>query len=75
MVKVDISFVDGSGCDFEEDDAFYNRFLELQRSGAQGKKLIVNLLSDDWGAPPRGITISGTLEDGSAIERVYIPYR
>ena len=57
MPQVSISFVDGSKTDFEEDAEFINKLTELQSRGLEGKTLIHSLIGDDWGPPPRYVTI------------------
>ena len=74
MIKVSISFVDGGAQDWTEPDSIYSRYLSLRRSGYEGKVLVDELLTDDWGPPPVGVQLSGTLGDGTAVNE-YIPYR
>ena len=38
-----------------------------------GKEVINELFGDDWGAPPRGLSIEASLDDGRIVE-IYIPY-
>ena len=73
-INVSISFVDGSLSDWEEPVSFYQRVATLRSKGFEGKSLIEELFGDDWAAPPRGVRLSGTFEDGTAVEES-IPYR
>lgn len=38
-----------------------------------GRELIVELLTDDWGAPPRGLVIEAMTKEGQSV-RISIPY-
>ena len=69
MTTVSISFVDGSRQDFDEDDSFVQRLRSLQKQGLEGRELIDKLISDDWGPPPRFVTIHGPDVD------LTIPYK
>ena len=53
-----LSFVDGS-----------NQLLEYDT----GKQFINELISDDWGAPPRFLSIDASTSDGVKV-RITIPY-
>ena len=68
MIKVEIYFVDGSMSDFEENDNFIAKLRQLESEGYQGKSLIDTLISDDWGAPPRGVLLKGILSNGQKID-------
>lgn len=74
MLKVSVPLVDGGAMDWEVDDSKYQRLLQLRQDGLEGKALIHELLTDDWSAPPRGIRLSGTMEDGTEIDE-WIVYR
>lgn len=73
MVKVTVYFVDGSLQDFDEPSSIIDQLEELRDEGLTGKRLIHALFTDDWGPPPSGITITGTLDDGSSVNES-IPY-
>lgn len=73
MVKVSISLVDGSLQEYSEGDNFVSRLKLLQSQGYQGKTLVHELISDDWGPPPRFVHIKGTTSEGSKVD-VQIPY-
>lgn len=40
---------------------------------SSGKQLIHDWISDDWGAPPRSLTIEARTRDGQSVE-IVIPY-
>lgn len=40
---------------------------------ASGKELIIDLLTDDWGAPPRALVLEAKTKDGETV-RISIPY-
>ena len=68
MIKVEIYYVDGSMSDFQEGDEFISMLRRLERDGYKGKSLIDNLISDDWGVPPSGILLKGTMSNGVVID-------
>lgn len=74
MLKVEIHFVDGGLMNTTEGDVFWRRLIELQGYGLEGKALIHDLITDDWGPPPRFVHVSGTLEDGTKVDQT-IPCR
>ncbi len=45
--------------DFEFGDEIIVRLKELQSQGLAGKRLINELITDDWGPPPKFIEITG----------------
>ena len=57
MPRVSIGFVDGSGDAYEESAAFMRKLKELQSQGLEGRALIEALITDDWGPPPKHVTI------------------
>jgi len=73
MVKITIRFVDGSLDEFEESDHFLLRMNALQMHGYKGKKLINELITDDWGPSPLLVEIKGIKEDGTKVD-LTIPY-
>lgn len=73
---VKISFVNGdsNGDGWLEDRAFIERLIDLQDQGYTGKALINNLISDDWGPPPREVVITWPSADGQ-IQELRVQYR
>ena len=57
MVHVQILFADGSKSEFEEDVSMLLRLEQLKTSGLEGKQLIDQLISDDWGPPPKFVML------------------
>lgn len=51
-----------------------DRLRDLDAQGLGGRRLIHELLTDDWGAPPVYVDIAGTDDAGQAVD-VRIPYR
>jgi hypothetical protein len=74
MLRVAVSLVDGGLLDQTVPDSFYTELVALRASGLEGKALVHALLSDDWGAPPKFVTLSGTLSNGTAVKES-IAYR
>ena len=46
---------------------------EFPLEADSGKELIDMLMSDDWGAPPTGMVISATSQDGREVI-IIVPY-
>ncbi|MDO8777997.1 MAG: hypothetical protein Q7K57_56630 [Burkholderiaceae bacterium] len=67
-IKVQISFVNGDSSEWDENEEFVDHLVELQKCGLTGKELVNTLITDDWGPPPRNITISWTNPDGVAFD-------
>jgi hypothetical protein len=74
MIHITVSTVDGGAQDWTESDSFYLRYMFLRQSGYEGKALVHELITDDWGPPPVGVKLTGRLENGTAMNE-YIPYR
>jgi len=74
VVKVTISFVDGSLQELDKGAFFLKKLSELRAQGFSGKELVHALLSDDWGAPPLYVKIKGESESGEKVD-ITIPYR
>ncbi|BCV58979.1 hypothetical protein [Shewanella algae] len=74
MILVSISLVDGGLQEFEESDSFLQRLDQLKSEGYEGKSLIHELITDDWGAPPLYVKISGKTSQGQEINE-HIPYQ
>ncbi|MFH1293961.1 MAG: hypothetical protein ABIJ44_07515 [Pseudomonadota bacterium] len=72
-VKVSVRLVDGGLIEFTKASGFLRELQSLQSQGYTGKQLVHRLLTDDWGAPPVAIEISGQSPDGQDFE-VRIPY-
>jgi hypothetical protein len=68
MLKVEIALANGSAMDLAEDDRFYEKLLRLRYDEFEGRQLVDELISDDWGAPPIGVRITGELSDGTVID-------
>ncbi len=73
MIQVSIKLVDGGLQELTEEDEFICQLEILQNQGYEGKELIHQLLTDDWGAPPVYVDISGTTSNGSVVN-IRIPY-
>ncbi len=73
MIKIKVFLVDGSLIEYEEAPGFLIRYKQLVIQGLEGKALIHELLTDDWGPPPLSVNISGKALNGSIID-MNIPY-
>jgi hypothetical protein len=73
MLKVEVNTVNGGAMDWPVPDSILDKLARLRRDGLEGRDLVHELLTDDWGAPPRGVSITGTTDDGRSINE-YIPY-
>ncbi len=67
MINIRIYHVDSSMSEWEEDEAIIDTLNELMALGYEGKELVNQLLTDDWGAPPRSVILTGTRENGEEI--------
>jgi hypothetical protein len=72
-VMVRVHLVNGDLQEFREGGDFLRRLARLEREGLQGRALIHELITDDWGAPPVRVVLSGTDLAGAAFTRS-IPY-
>lgn len=50
-----------------------DRLRALERDGLRGRSLVHALTTDDWGAPPLFLELTGLDENGQPL-RVVIPY-
>lgn len=67
MLRVEVNFVDGGAMDWAVPDSILHDLARLRRGGLDGRELVDALLTDDWGPPPRTVTITGTTADGQVI--------
>lgn len=72
-LEVTAHLVDGCLLDFDVDPDFLARLASLRGQGLEGRALIHELLTDDWGAPPVFVRIVGSGFDGNPID-ITIPY-
>jgi hypothetical protein len=72
-VRVSVRLVDGGLLELTKGAGFLRELQSLQSQGFVGKELVHRLLTDDWGAPPLSVEISGKAPDGKNVE-VRIPY-
>lgn len=72
-MKVSAKLVDGGLLEYHIDAGVVERLRKLERAGYEGKQLINKLLTDDWGAPPVTVTISGA-DPGGKFVRVVLEY-
>ena len=71
-LSVVVSHVDGSQSDLEYPDSLLAKLQQLRDQGLTGKRLVHELLTDDWGPPPRSVRISGIVR-GKVVNEV-LPY-
>jgi hypothetical protein len=72
-VKVYVKFADGGARDWQTPQQILATYSKLHGDGLSGKKLIDELFSDDWAAPPQLVVLSWTNSDGQSSE-IVIPY-
>lgn len=74
VLRVTTRHVDGSMCEFDVGQELLDALRDLQAQGLEGKRLIHQLLTDDWAAPPVLVDITG-IDDAGQVVEVRIPYR
>lgn len=57
MIKIIVDYVDGSMNEWDEEEIIIENLSHLEENGYKGKTLINKLITDDWGCPPKFITI------------------
>ena len=62
-VNVTIEFVDGSRSEAQYGPALMDRYRELLAQKLDGRRLVNELLTDDWGTPPTSLTLAGIAAD------------
>lgn len=72
-LEVTAHLVNGCLLDIDVEPDFLARLQSLQGQGLEGRALIHELLTDDWGAPPVFLRIVGAGLDGKSID-ITIPY-
>ncbi|TFW27758.1 hypothetical protein [Massilia horti] len=72
-INVSIRFVDGGLQEYAKDLDFLSRLHLLQSQGLAGKRLVHELISDDWGPPPRSVEVWGKDAKGQDFS-IQIPY-
>lgn len=65
MVKVTTKCVDGSMSEYIDDMSLIEKLFRLKEDGYEGRELIEELFTDDWGAPPTLIEIEWTDDHGA----------
>lgn len=63
-VTISIRLIDGAFHEYKIGTAILEELRAFEQQGLSGKSLINNLISDNWGASPISVTISGKDEDG-----------
>jgi hypothetical protein len=69
MVKISIRMVDGGLNEFDENNEIIQKLIELENIGLCGKNLIDNLITDDWGVPPKSVKLS-YMQNNEKIEKI-----
>ena len=57
-VRVQVLTVDGGGMDYLEGNYILAKYDKAVHAGLTGRALVNEVISDDWAAPPRKVTIS-----------------
>lgn len=63
MIKITVYYVDGSMSELDEPNSIIEKLYSLEHSGLNGKSLINSLITDDWGCPPKFVSIKGIYEN------------
>lgn len=63
MIKIIVDYVDGSMNEWDETESIIENLFHLEGNGYKDKTLINELITDDWGCPPKFITIKGTYKN------------
>jgi hypothetical protein len=72
-IKVEVWFVDGGYMDWVQPATLVARYHDLVGRGLEGKALVHQLLTDDWGPPPTRIRLTGRDAAQNAVD-ISIPY-
>jgi hypothetical protein len=67
-LTLSISFVNGDGFEEQVDASILEKHDRLIAEGVRGKELIHALYTDDYGAPPRRLSIKGQAPDGQVVD-------
>jgi hypothetical protein len=64
-----VHLVDGGIMDIPEDNAeqFLKKLKQLRDMGYEGKQLVNELITDDWGPPPVAVVVKGKLLNGKTV--------
>ena len=68
VIVARLVLVDGGEPDLSTPPNFLKRLAELQRAGLRGKASVHELITDDWGPPPKHIVVSVTDDDGRPVK-------
>jgi hypothetical protein len=69
-LKVVARLVDGGEQDLYAPPDLLRKLAAFEKQGLTGKHLVHALFTDDWGAPPQMIVITGSDSSGRRIHRV-----
>jgi len=67
-VTVSIFQVDRGFQEFDITPKDLDRLRSLRARGIEGRELIDSWLGDDWGVPPRIVTVTGEKPDGERVD-------
>ncbi len=75
LLRLEVHTVDGGILDIPEDnpDEFMKKLSDLRTSGLEGKRLLNQLITDDWGVPPLLVLVKGKYKNGEEINFT-LPY-
>lgn len=68
-LKLIVRRIDGSSIESQLSASLFEQLRALKARGYSGKRIINELIADDWGPPPRLVKISGIV-DGSSVDEV-----
>lgn len=67
LVKVHVRVVNGRAWDFEMPWSFVVQARAMQARGVEDWRIVNELITDDWGAPPLVVEVTGTGPDGKPV--------
>ena len=67
-LTLSISFVNGDGFEEVVDASILDKHDRFVAKGLRGKELIHALYTDDYGAPPRRLSVAGQAPDGTSVD-------
>ena len=63
MIKITVYYVNGKMSEWDEPNSIIKNLYNIEQSGLSGKSLINSLITDDWGCPPKFVSIKGIYEN------------
>ena len=67
LLNVRVSLVSGADQEWSEKESILRKLKKLRDEGYKGRHLIDTLITDDWGAPPVYVEITGKTKEGKTV--------